>query len=255
LRSICVDLRSSVVASKDSDVFNERYKAWLKANGGEVEGRRALAEYAEAHGTRAAMRLSGASKVTVNRLRKQEREARAAGAAGAGFRGTGRPPVSADDEERIVDARREHPDYGPRRLRKLCGIPNAEPVIWAVLKDHGLLKPGHPVKYPDPALMAAIWERRIGYAKLEIEIERHVAMFALRLLAKGKRPDFKVHLGRALRRLEEAKRKAAFWRRRANPGDHTVRQGRLPSRAGPVRARRWSGAVAPGNMTSAVDVC
>ncbi|MHC5058800.1 MAG: hypothetical protein ACYTKD_29435 [Planctomycetota bacterium] len=192
-------------------MFNKRYKAWLEANGGAVEGRRALAEYAEAHGTRAAMRLSGASKVTVNRLRRQERAARAAGAAGGGFRGPGRPPVSADDEERIVDARREHPDYGPRRLKKLCGIPNSESRIWAILKDHGLLKPGHPVKYPDPALMAAIWERRIGYAKLVIEVERQAAMFALRLFAKGKRPDFKVHLGRALRWLEEAERKTEFW--------------------------------------------
>ena len=136
-------------------MFNDRYRQWLEQNGGEVECRRRLAEYAEAHGTRAAMARSGASKVTVNRLRRQEREARAAGAAGAGFRGPGRPPVSADDEERIVAARLEHPDYGPRRLKKHCGIPTAEPVIWAVLRrqaNAGSPAAGSRRQQPQPVL-------------------------------------------------------------------------------------------------------
>ena len=192
-------------------MFDERYKAWLEANGGADEGRRALAVYAEAHGTRAAMARSGASKVTVNRLRRQQRAATDAGAAGASFRGPGRPPVSPDDEERIVDARRMNPGYGPRRLKKLCGIPNSEARIWAILKDHGLTKPGHPVKYPDPAFMAAVWERRIEQARLDLVVQRDVAMYALECFREGKRPVAMPRLMRAFRRLVEAKRKAEFW--------------------------------------------
>jgi hypothetical protein len=203
-------------------VFNNLYKQWLAANGGVVEGRRALAEYAEAHGSRAAADLSGASKVTVNRLRRQEREARAAGAVGAGFRGVGRPPVSADDEERIVDARREHPDYGPKRLKKLCGIPNAESRIWAVLAKHGLMKPGHPFKYPRPAIMAVIWKRRIGYARMEIEAEQYIARYAMDALAKGRLPVLMPRLIRAIKRLEEAERKTVFWKRRCGNRESTA---------------------------------
>ncbi len=196
------------------NVFNNRYKQWLEANGGAVGGRRRLAEYAEAHGTRVAVRLSGASKVTVNRLRRQEREARAAGAAGAGFRGTGRPPLSDDDEERIVDARREHPDYGPKRLKRLSGIPNAEAVIWAVLKRHDLMRRGHPLRYPDPALMVVVWERRVWMARMALQIELSATEYALEFLAKGWPTAVKPRPGLALRRLEEAERKSEFWRRR-----------------------------------------
>jgi len=196
-------------------MFNHHYKQWLAANGGPVEGRRALAEYAEAHGTRAGMRLSGASKVTVNRLRRQERAARAAGAGGGGFRGTGRPPLSDDDEERIVDAKREHPEYGPKRLKSLSGVPYSESRIWAVLKKKGLTKPGHPARYHDPAFMAVHWERWIGYAKMWIEVEEIATAYALKLLARGKISPVKPQLERAHRKLEEARRKTAFWKRRA----------------------------------------
>jgi hypothetical protein len=209
-------------------VFNNSYKTWLGQNGGVVEGRRGLADYADAHGTRAAVCLSGASKVTVNRLRKQAREARDAGAAGAGFRGPGRPPVSADDEERIVDARRAHPDYGPKRLKRLSGIPNAEAVIWAILKKHSLMRRGHRVRYPDPACMVVAWERRIWIARMGLRIELHATTYAVGLLAKGGRTAVKPRPGLAFRRLEEAIRKTAFWRRRADLTTEARRHGGNP---------------------------
>jgi transposase len=189
--------------------INDRYKAYLDAAPDWIEGRRALVAYARAHGVPAAARMSGATPRTVRQLIKAAESGR------LGRRGELRPP-SREDEERILAARRAHPDYGPRRLKKLCGLQYDLRKISRVIHKHGLprLKKA---KY-DPAFRLECAERRIGYARTALAVEE--------ILAKVGVTGFTPRVERVRKDIERYERIAKFWRGRlggaANARDDTA---------------------------------
>ncbi len=78
---------------------SERYREFMAASGGSEEARRRIVECARRHGTMAAVRMSGASNITVRNL-----VMRAEGGDDLA-RNAGRQPLSAREKARILAAK------------------------------------------------------------------------------------------------------------------------------------------------------
>ncbi len=185
--------------------MGKRYRAYLDAAPSWLEGRRALIAYARAHGAAAAARMSGSHLCTVYDL---------INAAKSGRLGRKRwsPSDKREAEERIIAARRAHPDYGPKRLKKYCGIPHGTRKIGHVIREHGLLQPQRP-KY-DPAFRLANAERRAGYARMAVRVEELAAVIAADHLARFGKTGIRPLIAHARKRLEKSERVARHWRKR-----------------------------------------
>ena len=189
--------------------MNERYKAYLKSAGGPTEGRRALVAYALAHGNKAAARMSGAETYTIRYLLRRAKKGGMAAIAGPGH-----PPLSSETRARIMAAKRASPKSSAAELKKLYNLSPCPCMIMRVIREHGLTTSRWKRPKYRPAFRVEVWERRIEFTRIEVAIELYAMAHALKMLAKGIRSHVKPRLSRAYQRLEEAKRKTAFWRGR-----------------------------------------
>ncbi|MHC4253926.1 MAG: transposase [Planctomycetota bacterium] len=227
--------------------MNARYREYLASAPNSEEAREALVECARSRGVRAASDMSGAHPNTVRLLLER------AGAGARPLRGPGRPRLSPEDEARIVDARRAHPEAGADALKRDHGLPYGRHQIERVIREAGLI-PRHRKR---SRLDAEEWRLRREKDVLFARIELYLATTAREHGMTGRIADVAL----ALRNLERAERMATYWSGRAGLACRRP----LTEEEGPMAATRALERLAeadgepgpsgePGNMTSAVDV-